>query len=43
VPASWGDCRVYIKGDVGATFAFEEYPEGYANAATSPQSTAGTE
>jgi hypothetical protein len=32
IPDSWGDCSVYIKGDVGTTFAFEEYPDGYANA-----------
>ncbi|HVY65153.1 MAG TPA: energy transducer TonB [Gammaproteobacteria bacterium] len=33
IPDSWGECGVYIKGDEGATFAFEEYPAGYARAA----------
>ncbi|HZF31514.1 MAG TPA: energy transducer TonB [Gammaproteobacteria bacterium] len=33
IPDSWGDCGVYIKGDVGTTFAFEEYPDSYASAA----------
>jgi TonB family protein len=32
IPDTWGDCSVYIKGDEGTTFAFEEYPYGYANA-----------
>ncbi|HUL83334.1 MAG TPA: energy transducer TonB [Gammaproteobacteria bacterium] len=32
IPDTWGDCRVYIKGDVGTVFSFEEYPDGYANA-----------
>jgi TonB family protein len=31
IPDSWGDCGVYIKGDVGTTFLFEEYPDSYAN------------
>ena len=31
IPDTWGDCSVYIKGDEGATFAFEEYPAAYAN------------
>ena len=32
IPNSWGDCGVYIKGDVGTTFTFEEYPGAYASA-----------
>ena len=28
VPESWGDCGVYIKGERGTTFTFEEYPAG---------------
>jgi len=32
IPDAWGDCSVYIKGDVGTVFAFEEYPDGHANA-----------
>ncbi len=32
IPDSWGDCGVYVKGDVGTTFSFEEYPDSYANA-----------
>lgn len=32
IPESWGDCSVYIKGDAGATFAFEEYPSSAVNA-----------
>ncbi len=32
IPDTWGDCSVYIKGDEGTTFAFEEYPSSYANA-----------
>jgi TonB family protein len=34
VPNSWGECGVYIKGEPGTTFAFEEYaarPPGAAN------------
>jgi TonB family protein len=31
LPASWGDCRVYIKGDPGTTFSYEEYPDDVAN------------
>lgn len=31
IPDTWGDCRVYIKGDVGTTFSFEEYPASYSN------------
>jgi protein TonB len=30
VPENWRDCGVYIKGEPGATFAFQEYPLGYA-------------
>lgn len=30
IPASWGECGVYIKGAPGATFAFREYPASYA-------------
>lgn len=37
IPASWGDCGVYIKGDVGTTFTFEEYPAAAANAAAPAQ------
>lgn len=33
VPESWGACAVYIKGEPGATFVFQEYPLG-AKAAT---------
>jgi len=29
VPASWGDCGIYLKGERGATFAFHEYPLRY--------------
>jgi len=32
LPESWGDCRVYIKGDPGTTFSYEEYPADVANA-----------
>jgi hypothetical protein len=32
IPDSWGDCSVYIKGDTGTTFIFEEYPDGFAAA-----------
>ncbi len=32
IPDAWGDCSVYIKGDEGTTFAFEEYPADYASA-----------
>jgi TonB family protein len=34
VPESWGECGVYIKGEPGTTFVFEEYaatPPGAAN------------
>jgi TonB family protein len=31
LPASWGDCRVYIKGEPGTTFSYEEYPDDVAN------------
>ena len=30
VPESWGSCGVYIKGEPGTTFKFEEYPPGVA-------------
>jgi TonB family protein len=30
VPASWGDCGVYVKGEPGTTFKFHEYPASYA-------------
>lgn len=33
VPESWGACGVYIKGEPGTSFVFEEYPLG-AKAAT---------
>ncbi len=26
IPASWGDCGVYIKGEPGTTFVFQEHP-----------------
>jgi TonB family protein len=28
IPASWGACGVYIKGEPGTTFSFEEHPAG---------------
>lgn len=28
VPESWGKCGVYIKGEPGTTFVFDEYPAG---------------
>jgi TonB family protein len=37
IPDTWGDCGVYVKGDEGTTFAFEEYPAGYADAADPAQ------
>ncbi|HET8699553.1 MAG TPA: energy transducer TonB [Gammaproteobacteria bacterium] len=37
IPDSWGDCSVYIKGDVGTTFAFEEYPADFSKAAAAGQ------
>lgn len=30
VPESWGPCGVYIKGEPGTTFTFEEHPAGAA-------------
>lgn len=33
IPETWGDCRLYMKGDEGTTFAFEEYAPSTANAA----------
>jgi TonB family protein len=30
VPQSWGNCGVYIKGEPGTTFKFEEYPPSVA-------------
>jgi TonB family protein len=33
VPASWGDCGIYIKGEAGTTFAFQQYPSGSSAAA----------
>ncbi|HET8697069.1 MAG TPA: energy transducer TonB [Gammaproteobacteria bacterium] len=42
IPDSWGDCGVYIKGDVGTAFVFEEYPAGYSNAVeAAPTATPG--
>jgi TonB family protein len=32
VPEDWGACGIYIKGEPGATFAFREYPAGFAPA-----------
>jgi TonB family protein len=32
IPDTWGDCSLYIKGEEGTTFAFEEYPAGYSAA-----------
>lgn len=32
IPDTWGDCSVYIKGEEGTTFTFEEYPQSYAQA-----------
>jgi len=29
IPASWGECGVYVKGEPGASFAFHEYPHSY--------------
>jgi len=34
IPQSWGDCGVYIRGDIGTTFTFHEYPASYT--ATAP-------
>jgi TonB family protein len=31
IPDAWGDCRVYIKGDPGTTFSFEEHANNVAN------------
>jgi hypothetical protein len=28
VPESWGECGVYIKGESGTRFTFEEHPAG---------------
>jgi hypothetical protein len=36
VPASYGDCSVYLKGMPGATFDFYEYPATAAAAAPTP-------
>jgi TonB family protein len=33
VPESWGECSVYVKGDVDTTFVFEEYPSEQADVA----------
>jgi TonB family protein len=30
VPEGWGTCGIYLKGEPGATFAFREYPRGFA-------------
>jgi TonB family protein len=35
VPESWGDCGVYIKGEPGTTFKFEEYSAAALGAPTS--------
>ncbi len=43
IPDTWGDCSVYIKGDEGATFAFEEYSDGLANAVDPAQMASKTE
>ena len=32
IPQSWGDCRLYVKGEPGTTFSLREYPAGYAAA-----------
>jgi TonB family protein len=32
IPESWGECGVYVKGEPGATFVFEEYPASYVAA-----------
>ena len=32
VPEEWGTCGIYLKGEPGTTFAFREYPRGYAPA-----------
>jgi TonB family protein len=42
IPDTWGDCSVYVKGDVGTTFAFEEYPAGYSRA-LDPEQVPATE
>jgi TonB family protein len=31
IPDDWGDCSVYIKGDPGTTFSYEEYAADAAN------------
>lgn len=36
IPDSWGDCSVYIKGEPGTTFAFEEYAPQSADPADGP-------
>jgi hypothetical protein len=28
VPESWGECGIYVNGERGATFVFEEFPAG---------------
>jgi TonB family protein len=38
VPASWGECGIYIGGDVGTTFTFNEHPADAASAEAAPQS-----
>jgi hypothetical protein len=43
IPDTWGDCRVYIKGDPGTTFAFEEYSEGFADTVDPAQIAPKTE
>jgi len=33
IPASWGKCGVYIKGEPGTTFVLEEYPADFTSTA----------
>jgi hypothetical protein len=38
VPASYGDCGVFVKGTSGATFDFYEHPDQVAQAVAPPTS-----
>jgi len=31
IPESWGECNLYVYGDIGTTFQFVEYPEEVAD------------
>jgi TonB family protein len=37
VPESWGECGIYVGGDVGTTFRFNEHPADGASPGASPQ------